>query len=78
MPITRSGGNPDFFQASWTIASSGFVTRMRMACGERWTVCSTTLPTISAFLNRRSSRVIPGFRANPAVITTTSESAVPS
>jgi len=49
----------DFFHASCTMASSGFVTRMRMAFFERATTCSTTPPTISAFLNRRSSRVIP-------------------
>ena len=42
------------------------------------TTCSTTLPTISAFLNRRSSRLMPGLRARPAVITTMSEPAVSS
>ena len=78
MPMTRSGGNPDFFHASCTIASSGFVTRTRMALRERRATCSTTEPTISAFLNRRSSRVMPGLRAMPAVMTTTSESAVSS
>src|SRR5215831_17342342 len=62
MPITRWGGKPDFFQASCTMASSGLVTRIRMALFERATTCSTTPPTISAFLNRRSSRVMPGLR----------------
>jgi hypothetical protein len=49
-----------------------------MAFLERFTTCSTTEPTISAFLNSRSSRVMPGLRARPAVITTMSESAVSS
>jgi len=49
-----------------------------MALRERRATCSTTEPTISAFLNRRSSRVMPGLRAIPAVMTTTSESAVSS
>ena len=78
IPITRWWGNFDFFHASCTMASSGLVTRMRMDWGDRATTCSTTLPTISAFLNRRSSRVMPGLRARPAVITTMSEPAVSS
>jgi hypothetical protein len=78
MPTTRSLGKPDRFQASCTMASSGLVTRIRMAFRERATTWSTTPPTISAFLKSRSSRVMPGLRARPAVITTTSESAVSS
>ena len=78
IPMTRWEGKPDFFHASCTIASRGLVTRMRMAFFERATTCSTTEPTISAFLNRRSSRVMPGLRASPAVITTMSESPVSS
>ncbi len=73
MPTTRWCGNPDFFHASCTMASSGFVTRTRMAPGERATTCSTTPPTISAFLKSRSSLVMPGLRASPAVMTTMSE-----
>ena len=49
-----------------------------MACFERPTTWSTTLPTISAFLKRRSSRVMPGLRASPAVMTTMSEFALSS
>ena len=78
IPITRWWGKPERFQASCTMASRGLVTRIRMACFERAATWSTTLPTISAFLNRRSSRVIPGLRARPAVMTTMSESAVSS
>src|SRR5205809_91860 len=78
IPMTRPGGKPDLLHASWTIASSGFVTRIRIAFFERATTCSTTPPTISAFLNRRSSRVMPGFRAMPAVMTTISEFALSS
>jgi hypothetical protein len=54
------------------------VTRIRIAFGERRATCSTTEPTISAFLKSRSSRVMPGLRAMPAVMTTMSESAVSS
>ena len=78
IPTTRLDGKPDFFHASCTMASSGLVTSTRMAFFERALTSSTTEPTISAFLNRRSSRVMPGLRASPAVITTTSESAVSS
>ena len=38
----------------------------------------TTPPTISAFFIRRSSRLMPGFRARPAVMTTMSDPAVGS
>src|SRR5262245_59382846 len=78
MPTTRLVGKPDFFHASCTIASSGLVTSTRIALRLRLTICSTTDPTISAFLNSRSSRVIPGLRARPAVMTTMSELAVSS
>jgi tripartite-type tricarboxylate transporter receptor subunit TctC len=78
IPTTRRAGNPDLFQASCTMASRGLVTSTRIAFLERALTCSTTEPTISAFLNRRSSRVMPGLRASPAVMTTTSESAVSS
>src|SRR6266566_4081462 len=71
MPNTRWVGKPDFFQASCTMASSGLVTSTRMAARLRVTISLTTEPTISAFLNSRSSRVMPGLRARPAVMTTT-------
>jgi len=60
------------------MASRGFVTRMRMAFLEARHHLLDHSPTISAFLKRRSSRVMPGFRASPAVMTTMSEFAVSS
>ena len=41
-------------------------------------VASVTAPTIFSFVVTRSSRLMPGFRGTPAVITTTSEPAVSS
>ena len=76
IPSTRSRGNPDAFIATWHIASSGFVTMMRIAFGECFAACSTTALTIPAFLASRSSRLIPGWRARPEVTTTMSEPAV--
>src|SRR5947199_110129 len=61
IPMTRPGGKPDLLHASWTIASSGFVTRIRIAFFERATTCSTTPPTIPApttvILGRPASNV---------------------
>jgi hypothetical protein len=71
-------GKPERRNASWAMASSGFVTMMRIAVGDRRVVSATTPPTISAFFMRRSSRLIPGFRARPAVITMMSDPAVGS
>ena len=78
IPMTRCLGNPDRRSASCAMASSGFVTTMRMAVGDRRAVSATTPPTISAFFSRRSSRLMPGFRASPAVITMMSDPAVGS
>jgi hypothetical protein len=49
---------------------------MRIASGECATACSTTERTMPAFLARRSSRLIPGWRASPEVTTTMSDPAV--
>ena len=76
MPSTRSRGKPDASRATWHIASSGFVTMIRIASGEWRTACSTTDRTIPAFLASRSSRLMPGWRARPDVTTTMSEPAV--
>ena len=76
MPRTRSRGKPDALSATWHIASSGFVTMMRIAAGECLAACSTTARTIPAFFASRSSRLIPGWRASPEVTTTMSEPAV--
>jgi hypothetical protein len=48
---------------------------MTMASGACFFTLSATPPTISAFLSRRSSRLMPGCRARPLVMTTISEPA---
>ncbi len=78
IPRTRSFGQPETFLATWHIASSGFETTIRIASGLEPTTCSVTEPTIFSFVDTRSSRLIPGWRGIPAVITTTSEPAVSS
>ena len=78
MPNTRSFGNPETLFATWHIASSGFDTTMITASGLCATTCSVTEPTIFSFVATRSSRLMPGERGSPAVITTTSEPAVSS
>ncbi len=75
-PKTRSFGKPDTFFATWHIASSGFERTMITQSGETATTCSVTDLTIFSFVCTRSSRLMPGWRGSPAVITTTSEPAV--
>ena len=78
IPKTRSLGKPDTCFATWHIASSGFETTTRTASGECAIACSVTEPTIRSFVATRSSRLIPGERGSPAVITTACEPAVSS
>ena len=78
IPITRCFGSPERFNATWHIASSGFETMIRMVFGERRTTSSTTFETMPAFVFNRSSRLMPGLRASPAVMITTSELSVSS
>ena len=78
IPSTRSFGQPETFIATWHIASSGFETTMTIASGLAPTTCSVTDLTIFSFVATRSSRLIPGWRGRPAVMTTTSEPAVSS
>ena len=78
IPITRCFGKPERRSATWHMASSGFETIIRIEFGERFTHSSTTLPTMSAFVRNRSSRLMPGLRGRPAVMITTSELAVSS
>ena len=58
------------------MVSIGLETITKMASGEYFRIFSTTLFTIPAFTPISSSRVIPGLRGRPEVITTTSEFAV--
>ena len=56
--------------------SSGLLTTIRMQDGDWATALRVQSPTILEFVLRRSSRLMPGFRAIPAVMTTMSEFAV--
>jgi hypothetical protein len=47
MPMTRCFGNLETSKAVQHIASSGFVTRIRMQLGEYFTACSLALFTTS-------------------------------
>ena len=76
MPITRSLGNPDSWDARNVISSRGLVTTIRIASAECSTTCPTTWRRMPAFFSSRSIRLIPGCRGSPAVMTTTSEPAV--
>ncbi len=58
------------------MASSGFETMMRMAFGDAATAFATTSDMILKLVFSRSSRLMPGLRAIPAVMTTMSELAV--
>jgi hypothetical protein len=78
MPTTRCFGNREVESATWHMASSGFETTTTTACGERRTASFVTAETIASFVVTRSSRLMPGARGLPAVITTTSEPAVSS
>jgi hypothetical protein len=60
------------------MVSSGLLTTIRKVFGERFTTSPTTPSTMALLVASRSSRLMPGFRATPAVMTTTSESAVSS
>jgi hypothetical protein len=78
MPNTRSFGQPETFFATWHIASSGFETTTRIASGLCAITFSVTSLTIFSFVETRSSRLMPGERGSPAVMTTTDEPAVSS
>ena len=78
MPTTRCFLKRDVAFATWHIASSGFETTTRIASGECFTASFVTAETIASFVETRSSRLIPGERGRPAVMTTTSEPAVSS
>ena len=64
--------------ATWHIASSGFETTTMIASFERLATSFVTEPTMFSFVVTRSSRLIPGERGLPAVMTTTSEPSVSS
>ena len=55
------------------MASSGLLTTITIAFGDALTACAVTSATIAMLVASRSSRLMPGRRAMPDVITTTSE-----
>ncbi len=75
-PNTRCGGKPVTCQARCTMASSGLLTTMTTASGLVVRTSVATAVTILALVFKRSSRLMPGLRGMPAVITTTSLPAV--
>ena len=76
IPTTRSRGNSETAFATWHIASSGLETITRTAFFDRFATSRVTSATIASFVFTRSSRLMPGLRGRPAVITITSEPAV--
>ena len=78
IPKTRFGLKPVASFATYVITSRGFETTMTIEFGLVAFTCSDTLRTIPAFVDSRSSRLIPGFRGIPAVMTTMSLPAVAS
>ncbi|MNC93769.1 hypothetical protein D3C83_104750 [compost metagenome] len=78
MPMTRSRGKPDSFIATWHITSSGLDTTTMMLLGATRLISRATDPTMPALVLTRSSRLMPGFRAIPAVTTKSSAPAASS
>jgi len=78
MPTTRCFLKREVAFATWHIASSGLETTTRIASGECLIASFVTAETIASFVATRSSRLMPGERGRPAVMTTTSEPAVSS
>src|SRR6266566_6891906 len=72
MPSTRSRGKPVTCFVTQHITSSGFETTTTIAWGQCCLICWETCFTISALVRTRSSRLMPGLRAMPAVTTTSS------
>ena len=69
-------GSPESFKDRYVMASIGLEMMMKYASGENFKAWSTTLLTIFALTPIRSSRLMPGLRGMPDVMTTTSEPAV--
>ena len=78
IPTTRARGNLLTSCASCAIASSGLLTTIRIASGERRTSSWVTLRTMFMLVFTRSSRDMPGLRGTPEVITQTLEPDVSS
>src|SRR5713101_7538768 len=75
-PMRRCRGSPEALAVRYVMASSGLVTTTKNASGEYRITCSTTPRTMPVLVSSNCSRVMPGLRAIPAMMTTTSEPAV--
>ena len=75
MPMTRFLGNPLASRATWHMASSGLLTMIRVLSGATAAISRTTFSMIPMLVERRSSRLMPGFRGIPAVMITMSDPA---
>ena len=73
MPTTLLCGRPEALRRTQTIASSGLVTQMTNAFGQFFLIPLPTDSMTDVLMPRRSSRLMPGLRATPAVTMTTSE-----
>ena len=77
MPMTRSRGNfAQLVDRLRTSRRAGSPPATMMQFGEYFTTCSVTACMILKFTFSRSSRLMPGLRGTPDVMTTTSELAV--
>ena len=71
-PKSRFDGSPLILRAACVVTSTGLVTMMKVALGERSTSGGITLRMSATVDPARSIRVCPGFCFAPAVTTTTS------
>ena len=76
MPMTRSRGNPTSGDTPLAHGIERLDTGTMMPLGECFTASAVTAFMMPKLTLRRSSRLMPGLRGRPAVITTTSEFAV--
>ena len=77
-PNSRFDGSPLILSAACVVTSTGLVTMMNVAPGERSTSGGITFCMSATVEPARSIRVCPGFCFAPAVTTTTSEPRVMS
>ena len=78
MPTTMLCGRPENSRKAQTIASSGLVMQITKAFGACVLMPSPTDFITLRLMPRRSSRLIPGLRATPAVTMQTSAPAIAS
>src|SRR4029079_14058089 len=76
MPTTRLWGRPENSRSAHTIASSGLVMQMTKLFGAWVRIPSPTAFITLRLMPRRSSRLMPGLRATPAVTMHTSAPAM--